>query len=590
MAGYFGSKSLPLRPVLLLWLAVSAILIWSGWDAIVTRSGWDPDDQLRMVQLRDFLAGQSWFDTTQYRLNPPFGGPMHWSRLIELPLALIVMIFAPLVGQAHAEMIAGTVVPLLLLGAIAYILGRIATRLANPEAGLVAVLLALISPALLMQSRPMRIDHHEWQIFMAVIALWTMFWPAKRTGGAVLGTALAIWMHISLEGAPMMVAFFLILGWRWVIEKAHGQRLMWGIGSFALTSLFLFVATQPRPFAAPAYCDSVSPPHLAAIILAAAIMIPSILVRPDHRRFRIAAAGLAGVAALAALLWIAPQCASGAFGGLDPLVRDYWYVHVKEGLPVWRQDMTAGAVLLAGPLLGLLALHFVQQKADGHASKDMRLAGFFMIYSVLLSLLVFRTVSVASAFAIPMAAVWINALFQQYRRSGDPVRRITIVALMLFLLIPGAVVGQLIGFGKMALGDANPANIAIKAATDQCESANSVASLASLPPSRFVAPFDIGPMILLTTPHSVLASSHHRNRQGMHDHIEIFRLPPDASHALIVKRGIQYVAACPGEAELGFYVKKDPKGLWATLAKGETPAWLEQLPDRGEGIKLWRVR
>lgn len=589
MGGSYGNKTLPLRPVLLLWLAISVILIWSGWDHIVSRSGWDPDDQLRMVQLRDFLSGQSWFDTTQYRLNAPYGGPMHWSRLIELPLALIVSIFAPLVGQARAEMIAGTAVPLLLLGGIAYILGRITTRLANPEAGLVAVLLTLIAPGLLMQSRPMRIDHHEWQIFLAVIALWTMFWPAKRTGGAVLGAALAIWMHISLEGAPMMVAFFLILGWRWVMEKAHGQRLLWAIGSFAPASLLLFAVTQARPFAAPAYCDAVSPPHLAAIVLAAAIMIPAIIVRPDLRRIRILAAGVAGAAALAALLWIAPQCAGGAFGGLDPLVREYWYIHVREGLPLWDQDPTAVLALLSGPLCGLAALAAVQRRAGGLASKDMRLAGFFLVYSVLLSLLVFRTVAVASAFAIPLTAIWINQLFQQYRRAPGAAGRIGAIALILFLLVPGALASQLAGTATQMFSHRDPAIAARKAANAACQSASSVAALNSLARARLLAPIDMGPVILLTTKHSVLASSHHRNRQGMHDHIEIFRSAPDAAHALLQKRGIRYLVACTDEPELQFYADKDPVGLWARIASGNPPPWLVPMPDRGMGLKIWRV-
>ena len=112
----------PFGPAILIGIAVSLFLIWSGWAQISTRSGWDPDDQLRLVQLRDFLGGQSWFDTTQYRMNAPQGAPMHWSRLIELPLALIVTLASPLVGVPRAEMLAGTIVPLSILTAIAFLL------------------------------------------------------------------------------------------------------------------------------------------------------------------------------------------------------------------------------------------------------------------------------------------------------------------------------------------------------------------------------------------------------------------------------------------------------------------------------------
>ena len=51
-------------PLLLIWLAVCAVLILVTRGQIMTGIGWDPDDQLRMVQLRDWLGGQSWFDTT----------------------------------------------------------------------------------------------------------------------------------------------------------------------------------------------------------------------------------------------------------------------------------------------------------------------------------------------------------------------------------------------------------------------------------------------------------------------------------------------------------------------------------------------
>jgi hypothetical protein len=127
-----GRNGVPVQLLGALWLLISAGLIWSGWTEITTLSGWDPDDALRLVQLRDFLAGQSWFDSTQYRMNPPDGGPMHWSRLIELPLAALILLLRPLFGQPVAEMVAGSAVPLLLLGWIAWMLSRIARRRLSP--------------------------------------------------------------------------------------------------------------------------------------------------------------------------------------------------------------------------------------------------------------------------------------------------------------------------------------------------------------------------------------------------------------------------------------------------------------------------
>ena len=580
------------KPLLILWLIISAILIFSARDVIINRSGWDPDDQLRLVQLRDFLGGQSWFDTNQYRLNPPYGAPMHWSRLIELPLALVVLITRPFFGQTIAEMIAGTLVPLITLGLLAYILGRIATRLGDAKAGVIAIFLTLTSTALLPQMQPMRIDHHGWQILLAAVALWTMFGADKKRSGVVLGLALATWMHISLEGLPAAAAFFFLLAWRWISDKASGQHLLWTIGSFVTASLLLFLATQRHPFTALPYCDTISPPYLVAIMLAGAIMIAAILASPSHRSWRIAATGVAGATAIAAILLIAPQCAHGAFGNLDPLVREYWYVHINEGLPVWHQPLRDALIWLAPPLCGVPALLALRARtADGEASQDLAITGYFLLYALVISLLVFRTVSVAAAFAIPLVAAWIRTLFAAYRQSEIPARRVALVAVMLFLLVPGAFVAQFVTSAENVIGKTQSAKeIATDVATEKCESAVSVKALATIPATNFIAPFDIGPTILLTTPHKVLASSHHRNAQGMHDHIEIFRSPPAVALALLKAHDIQFIAACPGEAELEYYAKQDPSGLWALLAAGKAPRWIEPMPDMGKGIKVWRVR
>ena len=410
----------PIGPAILIGIAVSLFLIWSGWAQISTRSGWDPDDQLRLVQLRDFLSGQSWFDTTQYRMNAPQGAPMHWSRLIELPLALIVSLASPLVGVPRAEMLAGTIVPLSILSAIAFLLAAITRRFGGNRAALIALVLAYMAPAILMQNRPMRIDHHGWQIAMAVLALWSLFRENRKTGGLVLGLALSVWLHISLEGAPLTAAFFLLLGWRWIAEKGEGVRLFWTLVAFSIASFALFFGTQAQGIWAAQYCDTISPAHIVAIGAATAILLPVIHLRPAHKRWRIAAVLVAGGAVLGAMLAMAPQCATGAFAEMDPVVRDYWYVSVREGLPVWRQSSNAAWSLLAGPLVGLLAVVWLWRSRH---NADFATLAFLVGYAVLLSLLVFRTVSVASAFAVVPAALAISALFDRWQNGKRPLVR-----------------------------------------------------------------------------------------------------------------------------------------------------------------------
>src|SRR5438874_10481345 len=77
----------------------------------LTRSGasLDTDSAMRLVQVRDLLHGQNWFDIVQHRMNAPYGLAMHWSRLVDAPLALLMLV---------SERFALTVWPLLLFGAV----------------------------------------------------------------------------------------------------------------------------------------------------------------------------------------------------------------------------------------------------------------------------------------------------------------------------------------------------------------------------------------------------------------------------------------------------------------------------------------
>jgi hypothetical protein len=573
--------------VIAVWLLLSAGLIFAGWNNILWRSGWDPDDQLRLVQLRDFLNGQSWFDNKQYRLNAPFGAPMHWSRLIELPLAAIIVMLRPLTGQPLAEMVAGSLVPLLVFGAVIAILARIASKTGSPTAGVFAALIAATSVPLMIQLQPMRMDHHGWQIFLAVAALASLFDANARKAGIALGVALAVWLHISLEGAPMAAAFFIYLGGRWLVSAEEGRRLSFAIIGFALTSLVLFFGSQPQGIYADVFCDTISPPHIWAIISAAIIMLPGLAVAPATRTARGVIMMLAAVGTGLVMMWMAPDCLGDAFANLDPLVREYWYANVKEGLPVWRQDGRTVAFLLSGPVIGLASCILLLRNAKAETIWKLATITFFVGYACLLSGFVFRTVSVASAYAVVPAAVIAAQLLARFRTATVPAVRIGIVAIIIAISLPGALLN---GVLNVVQAKQAPADVRAGQTTAACESAASVAQLAQLPPGNILAPFDMGPMILSQTQHKIVASSHHRNTHGMRDHIRIFRSRPDVAYALLKTRGINYVALCAGEEELAIYAKKDPNGLWGNMKRGNVPDWLEALPPMGAGIQIWRIR
>src|SRR6185436_19823612 len=102
------------RPlVLLFWVAVAGYMLFDRWAAIRGFSLVDTDDNMRMMQVRALLEGQGWYDLRQYRLNPPTGADIHWSRLVDLPIAGLKLLLTPFMGGATAEKAAAALAPLL---------------------------------------------------------------------------------------------------------------------------------------------------------------------------------------------------------------------------------------------------------------------------------------------------------------------------------------------------------------------------------------------------------------------------------------------------------------------------------------------
>src|SRR3990167_2986593 len=78
---------------------IASLLIVSLLSGSFGKIGPDGDDVMRLVQVRDLLNGQGWFDLVQPRLGPEGGTLMHWSRLVDLPIAAIAAPLQTFIGQ-----------------------------------------------------------------------------------------------------------------------------------------------------------------------------------------------------------------------------------------------------------------------------------------------------------------------------------------------------------------------------------------------------------------------------------------------------------------------------------------------------------
>jgi hypothetical protein len=299
--------------VALAWAMISALLLVTNMSAMFAHRFPDPDDTLRLIEVRDLLAGQGWFDLTQHRVDAVHGGvPMHWSRLVDMPIAAVIILLRGLIGQGAAEMAALIVVPLLTFACALLLTGRIAWRLIGEEAAGFACLAMALSVPLVQQLRPMRIDHHGWQIVCLLVAVNGLMARSPRWGGWITGVALATWLAISIEGLPLTAALCGVAALRWLRDRHDAQWFVATMQGLALGSVALFLATRGLR-AVGEHCDAISPAHLAGFGVAALAATGLSRLEPLPRGAFVLGLGLIAGAGIAVLLSLAPQCAGGAF-------------------------------------------------------------------------------------------------------------------------------------------------------------------------------------------------------------------------------------------------------------------------------------
>lgn len=576
------------RPTLYIfaaWILVSAILITTGLPQILAGEYHGPDDALRMVQVRDLLAGQPWYDLHQYRMTPPDGTLMHWSRLVDLPIAALVLFFSLFLEAPTAERAAMIATPLLALLLTMLALGRLAWRMFDRNMAVLTCLVLMLLPLIIMQYKPLRVDHHSWQILTVAVAVWGLSWRKAAQGGTIAGLAMAFGLMISLEVIFIAAAFGIVLALRWLRDQSSRWWLVSYLQMLALGLVVLFVATRGLPDLA-THCDVISPPQIGLFLIVAlgtgALAVPAAIPRVPL----ISGLALSGLIGIAFVGWSAPQCLAPPFAGLDPLVREFWYANVAEGRPFWRAPLISSVAAVVQPLIALaIAIHLAMRSRDWTRVWWFEYAGLLAI-AYLAGLLTFRSIAFASVLSAIPIAWFVMRVFERWRSHQTLLPKIKLAFVLYVVIFPAFPV---VIYERSIAPE--PAEPIITVQGTSCELRQSIGLLNELPAGRVFAPLDIGPVMLYKSHHSVVASSHHRAEQAMRD--VIFSYISDAATAkrYIDQYEADYVVVCADLLETKNYSNRGgPEGLMSRLISGDVPEWLEEVELGGpEELKAWRV-
>ncbi len=309
----------------------------------------DTDDAMRLAQVRDWLAGQSWFDMTATRFDPPDGVFMHWSRVVDVPLALLIRFFGLFAEPDTAERLCRLAFPFLMHIAFFAAFIALGRKLFGVRATAPAAFIGLFTMATTFQFVPGRIDHHAPQIVLLVLMMKATL-DALDGGdlrpGLSAGAFAALSMAISVENLPFVIAMAGVFVVNWIARGRDATRPLTGLGvSLVLATALAYLATVGPQRYGHYELDALSTAYLFAALAcgaACAALSGASCVFLKTIPARLTAAVVAGLV-LAGLLAFAspgvlrdPGSILDPFAGLDPLVRRIWLSNVLEALPLWR--------------------------------------------------------------------------------------------------------------------------------------------------------------------------------------------------------------------------------------------------------------
>ena len=573
--------------VALFWVATAGLLLYARWNFIQWFALADTDDNMRMMQVRALLQGQDWYDLRQYRLSPPEGANIHWSRIVDLPIAAIMLVLRPLMGGATAEKVAVAIAPMLPMAIAMAAMALTCRRLISPKAFALGVAVLLCAHSARGMWSPLRIDHHGWQLALLSLGVVALVDPRRARGGALLGIATALSLSIGLE----LLIYFAVAGaavaLMWMRDPREAPRLITygaGLAGGCALGYLLFASYDNRL----PVCDALSPVWLSAMTVAGAVavVLPFLPLKTGLARLA-AGAGLGAVIAAGfAVAW--PHCL-GRLEGVSPELQKMWLDNVREARPIYSHNWRTVVGTVSLPIMGLIgyAIMLWRLRRDEAALTPWAVLGALALTAAALLLWQSRAGTAAQLLAVPGAAALGWLIIPWIQKSGNMLLRVagTVAA---FLLVSG-------------LGPQYAANLvpeqrskqlkSVNRANNVCPTLAALRPIAQQPQGRVLTFVDLNPRLITVTHHDAVAGPYHRNQRAILDVMKTWRGTEENARRTVAMRGIDYVLICPGLSESTVYRSEAPNGFYVQLAKGKVPDWLEpvKLP-KDSPYKMWRVR
>ena len=551
------------------------------------------DDMMRLQQVRDLLAGQTWHDVDQSRLLSPEGGAMHWSRLPDVFLAGLIWLMTPLFGAPTAEILAAGLWPLVLFAVAMVLLFTLMARLGVNRMGQLFGLLFFVGSPAFSNFWPGRIDHHGFVVVCVLAGFAALVSPRlSARSGVLLALSVCAAMSIAVEALPYAAGLIAIAGLFWVV-RGHREAVRLtatGIGLVVFATAFL-ILDAPGFGPQRLVCDAYGSSHWAALVTGGTLLTLIGVFGGffDEWPKRLGVGLIAAALTLAVFVWVNPACFNDPYAAVPDTVRDTWLNVVAEAqsLPQLLAQRLDQALSVFGSLIVASIAAAVMILKAKPAQRLGRVGAAIMLgLAIALTAWQVRGQSFSHVFAIISSGWLVGVLMADWqdKRGSKP---LLIFAASVILLAP--MTWRMVG--EMAFAPARGHQLS-GALGLQCTDPEPIRALADLPEMKIHTPIDLGIPVLTYTQHSVFVGPYHRNIQGIERASLVLIGDLDLAHNRLLEMQATHLAYCAGLPETDRYGARWPDSLAARLNQNQTPDWLipEGSIDGTEGaLRLYRI-
>ncbi len=542
------------------------------------------DDIMRLTVVRDLIAGQSWFDTTQYRMVPPEGLSLHWSRYVDAGIAAIILPLSLVFEMDLAEQIAVGIWPTLIFLLTLVVLGFGTRRVFSAPAASFAMLCLVIWPLTAdVHSRPGNLDHHNVQFLMMLVMVLAVIWPdgAKRAG-IVAGISAAFSLAVGLEGVLFIVVAGFVLVVRGAIEAERSRLVAFCIALF-FGSCLLWLGQAPPATRFMPVCDQLGTPMLGLVSVAAvASLLPLMVLRGADRPAMILGSTIVLTSVGLAAVWpLLGPCISGPYGNLPDALQTYISTSIVEAKPalVYAKTNAVPAFIFLLPvfaavLLGGWRWFRTMRNVPCQENKALGILLVFCVFGLGLVFYQMRTVILAATVVPMIGGVVMAQMLASYLKNRDALQGMLMLGVQITFIAPTLIVNGL----QPLLPDASQTDGQAVAA---CRTYETLQSLNDVPPGVILSHGNLGASIIWATHHDALSAPYHRSAAALGNGILPFAMEESEMEVYIRDTAATYLLLCRDQAFDGAFA--------TSLVAGAQVDWLVPVPLDNDALILFAL-